>query len=534
MITRITLTSLLLLSEITSANAAEPLFFQNSAPKAGVSTAMAAPGSPFAGERKARSARVGMQLNPDAAAAAELAMPLPDGGQFNARRASSYRTASGATVWVGKHSNAAAGTAASAEEETVLVIRNGKVTGTVRHAGKLYRIRAGADGTHGVAEIDASQFPRDHTEPEYKQQLMLNQAAPLPAPSTSASFTTVGAALADTPVIRVLVNYTPAAKSTTSDILALIDLAIAETNQGYVNAGVNARVELAHAAQVNYSESGSNSTDRSRYADVDDRVMDEIHTQRNTYAADVGVLLTDGNSACGNGTIYASATSAFAAVTTDCATGNYSFGHELGHLFGARHNPEEDSSSSPYAWGHGYLSPNRNWRTIMAYDCPNGCKRLNYWSNPNKTRDGVAMGTTTRNNNARVLNERAAVLAAFRAGGASSAVVVSNTGDYTIPDNNATGASSPVTVATAGNAGSVTADVNIIHPYVGDLVVDLIGPDGVVYNLQSRAGGSGDNIQKSFNVAVGAKPRVGTWKLRVTDRAAQDTGHIESWTFKSQ
>jgi subtilisin-like proprotein convertase family protein len=144
------------------------------------------------------------------------------------------------------------------------------------------------------------------------------------------------------------------------------------------------------------------------------------------------------------------------------------------------------------------------------------------------------MGTTTRNNNARVLNERAAVLAAFRAGGASSAVVVSNTGDYTIPDNNATGASSPVTVATAGNAGSVTADVNIIHPYVGDLVVDLIGPDGVVYNLQSRAGGSGDNIQKSFNVAVGAKPRVGTWKLRVTDRAAQDTGHIESWTFKSQ
>ncbi|UUZ55540.1 zinc-dependent metalloprotease [Massilia sp. H-1] len=258
----------------------------------------------------------------------------------------------------------------------------------------------GVDGTHGVAEIDTSLFPRDHTEPEYKAQLMLNQAAALAAPSSSIG--AVRAALADTPVIRVLVNYTPTAKSTTGDILALIDLAIAETNQGYVNAAsVNARVELAHAAQVNYTESGSNSTDRSRYASVDDRVMDEIHAQRNSYAADVGVLLTDGNSACGNGAIYASATSAFAAVTTDCATGNYSFGHELGHLFGARHNPEEDSSTTPYAWGHGYLSPNRNWRTIMAYDCPNGCKRLNYWSNPNKTRDGVAMGTTTRNNNAR-------------------------------------------------------------------------------------------------------------------------------------
>lgn len=529
MITRITLASLLLLSGIASANAAEPLFFQGSATRAGLASAQSAPGSPFAGERKATSARLGLQLNPSAAAAAELAMPLPDGGQFNARRASSYRTASGATVWVGKHSQAEAGTAASAEEETVLVIRDGKVTGTVRHAGKLYRIRAGADGTHGVAEIDARQFPRDHSEPEYKQQLMMNEALALPAPTARAS-----AAFAETPVIRVLVNYTPAAKRSTSDILALIDLAIAETNQGYVNAGVNARVELAHAAQVNYTESGSNSTDRSRYASVDDRVMDEIHTQRNTYAADVGVLLTDGNSACGNGTIYASATSAFAAVTTDCATGNYSFGHELGHLFGARHNPEEDSSTTPYAWGHGYLSPNRNWRTIMAYDCPNGCTRLNYWSNPNKTRDGVAMGTATKNNNARVLNERAAVLAAFRGAPASSAVVVSNTGDYTIPDNNATGVASPVTVNTAGNAGTVTAEVNIIHPYVGDLVVDLIAPDGVVYNLQSRAGGNGDNIVRSFNVAVGAKSRLGTWKLRVTDRAAQDTGHIESWTFKSQ
>lgn len=532
MIKRITLSSLLLISGITSASAAEPLFYPGNAPRAAMRSALSAPGSPFAGERKATSARLGLQLNPGAVTAAELAMPLPDGGQFTARRASSYRTASGATVWVGKHSNAEAGTAASAEEETVLVIRDGKVTGTVRHAGKLYRIRAGADGTHGVAEIDAHQFPRDHTESEYKQQLMQNQAMNLSAPT--AATTTATAALADTPVIRVLVNYTQAAKASTSDILALIDLAIAETNQGYVNAGVNARVELAHAAQVNYTESGSNSTDRSRYASVDDHVMDEIHTQRNTYAADVGVLLTDGNSACGNGTIYASASSAFAAVTTDCATGNYSFGHELGHLFGARHNPEEDSTTTPYAWGHGYLSPNRNWRTIMAYDCPNHCTRLNYWSNPNKTRDGVAMGTATKNNNARVLNERAAVLAGFRAAPASSPVVVSNTGDYTIPDNNTAGVSSPVTVNTAGNAGTVTADVNIVHPYVGDLVVDLIGPDGVVYNLQNRVGGSADNIVRSFSVAVGAKPRLGTWKLRVSDRAAQDIGHIESWTFKSQ
>lgn len=527
---RLTLSALLLAAGMSAAHAAEPLF-QPSAPLTGP-LAASKPGAPFAGDRKVRQARLGLHINPRASAATELSLPLPDGRSLHARRVASYATASGSTVWVGKHTGALPGTTEAAAEETVLVVRNGKVTGTVRHEGRLYRIRAGADGSHGVAEIDQAQFPPDHVDKEYRQQLVLSgermqgMASPTPLAVTP---------MLATPVIRVMVHYTQAARSSTSDIAALIDLSIAETNQGYINAGVNARVELAHAAPVNYSESGSNSTDRSRYADVDDRVMDEIHAQRNTYAADVGVLLTEGNSGCGNGAIHASGTSAFVAVTADCSTGNYSFGHELGHLFGARHNPEQDSSTTPYAYGHGYLSPNRDWRTIMAYNCSNGCQRINYWSNPAKTRNGVAMGTSTRSNNARVLNERAAVLAGFRGAPAGSTPVsVTNTGDYTIPDNATAGVSSPVAVASSGSAGTVTVDVNIIHPYVGDLVVDLIGPDNAVYNLHNRSGGSADNIQRSFSVALGARPRLGTWKLRASDRAARDTGHIESWTFTSQ
>ncbi|QYF94035.1 proprotein convertase P-domain-containing protein [Massilia sp. PAMC28688] len=532
MIHRLTLTALLLAAGVNAAQAAEPLFH----PSTLHATPMAAPmaGAPFAGDRKVKQARLGLHMNPRAVAASAITLQLPGGGSLSANRVASYATASGSTVWVGKHGSAAPGSIEAAAEETVLVVRNGKVTGTVRHDGKLYRIRAGADGSHGVAEIDQAAFPPDHVEKEYRQQLNLGsershgETAPLPA----STFTPM---LLATPVVRVMVHYTPAARNTTSDMAALIDLAIAETNQGYINAGVNMRVELAHAAPVNYTESGSNSTDRSRYADVDDRVMDEIHGQRNTYGADVGVLMTEGNSGCGNGTIHASSTSAFVAVTADCATGNYSFGHELGHLFGARHNPEEDSSTSPYSYGHGYLSPNRDWRTIMAYNCSNGCPRINYWSNPAKTRNGVAMGTTTRSNNARVLNERAAVLAGFRATPATGTPVsVSNTGDYTIPDNLVAGVSSPVSVTSGGNAGTVTVTVNIIHPYIGDLVVDLIGPDNAVYNLHNRSGSSSDNIQRSYSVAVGAKPRVGTWKLRASDREARDTGHIESWTFKSQ
>ena len=84
----------------------------------------------------------------------------------------------------------------------------------------------------------------------------------------------------------------------------------------------------------------------------------------------------------------------------------------------------------------------------------------------------------------------------------------------------------------SGNAPSATAvAVNIVHPYSGDLVVDLIAPDGSVYNLQNRSGGSADNIVKTFTVNLSTETINGTWKLRVKDAAASDTGYINSWSI---
>ena len=72
-------------------------------------------------------------------------------------------------------------------------------------------------------------------------------------------------------------------------------------------------------------------------------------------------------------------------------------------------------STTPYAWGHGYqYTGSPKWRTIMAYACTGGCPRLNYWSNPNNLYNGHPMGTTTKNHNARVLNDTRATVAAFR------------------------------------------------------------------------------------------------------------------------
>ncbi|MFF3413808.1 M4 family metallopeptidase [Streptomyces sp. NPDC002698] len=90
---------------------------------------------------------------------------------------------------------------------------------------------------------------------------------------------------------------------------------------------------------------------------------------------------------------------------------------------------------------------------------------------------------------------------------------------------------SPVTITgRPGNASATTeVYVNIVHTYRGDLTVDLVGPDGTVYSLLNRSGGSADNVDQTFTVNASAQPVDGTWKLRVRDLASIDVGYIQEW-----
>jgi len=108
----------------------------------------------------------------------------------------------------------------------------------------------------------------------------------------------------------------------------------------------------------------------------------------------------------------------------------------------------------------------------------------------------------------------------------------SNTADYNIPDNNTTGISSPITVSgRTGNAPTnASISVNVVHPYVGDLKLDLIAPDGTVYNLRSNTGGSADNIVESYTKDLSSEALNGTWNLRAVDNAGADVGYINSWS----
>ena len=119
----------------------------------------------------------------------------------------------------------------------------------------------------------------------------------------------------------------------------------------------------------------------------------------------------------------------------------------------------------------------------------------------------------------------------FTAGGGGSAQTYTNTTDYTINDNATV--DSPITVSgRTGNApANASVTVAIVHTYQGDLKVDLVAPDGTLYNIHNRTGAGTDNINKTVTFDLSAKPLNGTWNLRVNDNAAGDTGRIDSWSI---
>ncbi len=107
-----------------------------------------------------------------------------------------------------------------------------------------------------------------------------------------------------------------------------------------------------------------------------------------------------------------------------------------------------------------------------------------------------------------------------------------NPTDVAIPDRSTVESPLPVT-GVAGNApADLQVGVDIRHTYIGDLVVDVLAPDGTVYNLHNRSGGSADNITRTYTVNAASEVANGTWRLRVRDAATQDTGTINTWSLQ--
>ena len=188
---------------------------------------------------------------------------------------------------------------------------------------------------------------------------------------------------------------------------------ITQSNQVYSNNGLDLEMRNAglYRAGVELNTSSSNMLSRLRRSN--DGYLDNVPgTLRNQTNADIVVLVTTSlrnQGLCGQADgIGVGQGNAFFVVDHDCT--DFTFVHEAGHLFGARH--DNDNTGSPFSFGRGFVSSPGNFRTVMAVSS-NPQPRIAGFSNPNQTYGGRTIGTSTRDNR-RVHNNRASTMAGFR------------------------------------------------------------------------------------------------------------------------
>ena len=87
-----------------------------------------------------------------------------------------------------------------------------------------------------------------------------------------------------------------------------------------------------------------------------------------------------------------------------------------------------------------------------------------------------------------------------------------------------------IIVTGSGTATSVSVAVDIVHPYIDDLKIDLIVPDGTVQTLHDHSIGP-DNINQTYAPDFGSVSIAGNWTLQIYDRYSADDGILNSWTL---
>lgn len=347
--------------------------------------------------------------------------------------------------------------------QVTIVVNGDVVSGNISSPEGRYHIRFAGKGIHAIQEIDSSKFPEE--DPPF-------QPLPTFAPKAhkAASKEAVSAKEDDGSEIDVMVAYTDDARNTvggTAAMESLIDLGILETNTAYANSDVNQRLNLVHTVEVAYNETGNMETDLDCITDTSDGCLDNLHTLRDQYNADLVSLWTnDGGNYCGLAWLlsdYYKDQFGFSVVDEECATGNYSFGHELGHNMGLDHDTYV-ANNTMFPYGHGFAYPAGKWRTIMAYSnaCSAqgvSCPKIQYFSTPLKARNGVAIGDASTADNHRVLNETANTVANFR----QSNAVDTTPNSFTFTDQTNVALSTEIVSNVITISGiNAAADINII------------------------------------------------------------------------
>jgi len=223
-------------------------------------------------------------------------------------------------------------------------------------------------------------------------------------------------------IIDVMIVYTKAAKEWANDYSSGIDnviaIAMEKANEAMQNSGTGITFNLVYKYQTDYKEVNSNE-DLYRLCTKDDGYLDEVHTLREQYKADlvvlmpmvsftggVAYLLTNEN---GNKDLCS-----FSLTRVQQAATGYTLVHELGHNMGCSHSKSQNYQAGPglYYYSAGWRGPELGgYTTIMSYESGSYYSdhhtypHIPYFSSPDIVIDGVTIGHSIDGDNVLTLKK---------------------------------------------------------------------------------------------------------------------------------
>ena len=328
-------------------------------------------------------------------------------------------------------------------------LTDGRVRGTIHTGDKIYQIESLDANTVSIVQTDWTETGNiDEGALIPDRDVRGAQQREASREMLFASQQAVAASGSVTPTeVDIVVVYTTKALQRAvaagQDYVGQAAFSVYYTNQIYQNSSINARLRLVGVGTTNLTESSNMESDLYRITlpYIQNHNPDVLNL-RNQLRADLAILVADyngNNSTTGLGTTNGIAFKsidqheqisgpitylpeyAFGVVDYDFMGKAVStFPHEVGHIYGADHNPENDNSpNSGFYYGHGKRKNNnfcpdficgQEWQTVMSYG---NSTQIPYFSTPSLTWGGNAIGSTTQNN-VLVHNNTAYAVSLFR------------------------------------------------------------------------------------------------------------------------
>ena len=216
--------------------------------------------------------------------------------------------------------------------------------------------------------------------------------------------------------VKIFVYYTPQYRSKVSDPKGSIRNLIDVTNSAFANTQIPLRLSEFCIEELNTGESSN----------TEQRLQDTIRAKgslRNLLkGADIAILMTSSGASRQIICLYQYALKSYSHCFLQSSNAGGAayigpssqtrappvgwvklgdaliFAHEVGHLFGCRHNREVMGGGSNNAYNYGYLMKGSKMRTIMAYPATGFSRWISAFSSKELKYKGVPLGNSKNDN----------------------------------------------------------------------------------------------------------------------------------------